>query len=352
LIIVRLRHAVIAATCVFGCMNQHNGAPKHVLTLPVELCREGLGVQSCRSAEDVEALLAGDLEILDAEAAGGGYQRAYVLTLRSRGPRPVVFRAKWRAHSTTTKRNSPRFELAAYAVQKLFLEPDEYVVPPSVGYCFPIVAYVKRVAHFAKETIERSGCVYGVLSYWLEDVTVVAEANRAGWFHGLYQHVFDPYLFEHDRAYRNSVARVNLLTYLIGHRDSHAKNFVIADSDTAPVAHTVYSVDNSRSFTLAQDPAIKPMHDWSAIHVPSLPRDAIERLRGADLSSLAAIAVLRSTNGRLVAADAGSATAAITGVDWTGDRLVVGLTPPEIATLRARIAELLRRIDQDELALY
>ena len=332
-------------------MNQHNEAPKHALTLPVELCREGLAVQSCRSVEDVEALLASDLEILDAETAGGGWQQAHVLTLRSRGPRTVVFRAKWRAHSTTTNRNSPRFELAAYAVQKLFLEPHEYVVPPSGAYCFPLAPYVKRVDALADETIEQSGCVYGVLSYWLEEVTVVAEANRAGWFHGVDHHVFDPYLFEHDRAYRNSVARVNLLTYLIAHRDSHAKNFVIADSDTAPGAHTVYSVDNSRSFTLAQDPGIKPKHDWSAIRVPSLPRDAIKRLRSADLSSLAAIAVLRSANGRLVAADVGSA-AAITGVDWTGDRLVVGLTPPEIVTVRARIAELLRRVDHNELPLY
>jgi len=342
---------MIAASCFFGCTKQHTETRAHALTQPTQLCREGLPLRSCRTVEEIEALLAGDLEILAARKTSGGFQQARVLTLRSRGPRSVVFRAKWRAHSTTTPRNSPRFELAAYVVQKLFLEPREYVVPPAAPYCFPLAAYRAYVDTNARETFPRSGCVYGVLSYWLEDVTVVADANRAGWFHGLYRHLFDPSLFDRDPAYRNSIGRVNLLTYVIGHRDSHARNFVIAPSGTQPAAYTVYSVDNSKSFTLAQNLGIKPTHNWSAIHVPSLPRAAIERLRGADLSSLAVIAVLRPANGRLVATERDAATIT-TGVDWADDRLVVGLTALEIEDVRTRIAELLRRVDQNELALY
>jgi hypothetical protein len=323
----------------------------HALTEPVQLCREAQPSRSCRTVEEVEALLGGELEILDARKTSGGKQQARVLTLRSLGPRSVVFHAKWRAHLTTTTRNSPRFELAAYAVQKLFLAPREYVVPPTAPYCFPLEAYRDNVDEDASETFPQSGCVYGVLSYWLEDVTTVYDANLEGWFHGRYRHLLDPNLFERDSAYRDSIARVNLLTYAIGHRDTHGHNFVIARNETQPVTYTVYSVDNSKSFTLAQNPRIAPKFNWSAIHVPSLPRAAIERLRGADLSSLAAIAVLRPANGHLVATPVDS-PATIAGVDWTGDRLVVGLTEREIAELRMRIDDLLGRVDRDELALY
>jgi hypothetical protein len=343
--------AVIAATCLLGCTYVRTGSRSHTLTEPTQLCREGVPSRSCRTVEDVEALLATDLEIVAVRAASGGFQHAQVFTLRSLGPAPVVFRAKWRAHTTATARNSPRFELASYAVQKLFLEPREYVVPPTAPYCFPLGAYRARVDKNARETFPGSGCVYGVLSYWLEDVTAVYDANVEGWFHGRYRHLFDPDLYQRDLAYHNSIARVNLLTYAIAHGDSHAKNFVIARSDTKPVVHTVYSIDNSKSFTLARNPGIKPFHNWSVIHVPSLPRPAIDRLRDADLSSLATIAVLRSASDRLRATDpAGAKT--VTGIDWTGDRLVLGLTAAEIAGVRARIEALLRRVDRAELALY
>jgi hypothetical protein len=99
------------------------------------------------------------------------------------------------------------------------------------------------------------------------------------------------------------------------------------------------------------NPRITPVYNWSAIHVPSLPRAAIERLRTADLSSLAAITELRPHNGRLVASCIDAATT-IAGVEWTGKRLLVGLTAREIDELRMRIDDLLRRVDRDELALY
>ena len=342
---MRLCLYVLAAASLMGCAKHY--AP----TLPAHLCREGQAAVPCRTPEDVESLLAGDLEILDADTPGFGLQRTRVLTLRSAGPGRVVFRAKWRAHTTTTATNSPRFELAAYAVQKLFLAPSEYVVPPTAPYCFPIDAYREHVDETARETFPRSGCVYGVLSYWLEGVTTVFDAHSEGWLHGLHRHLLDLDLMNRDAAYRNSVARVNLLTYLIRHGDSHARNFVIARTDTQPAAHAVYSVDNSKSLTLRKNPRIEPRHDWSSIHVPSLPRGAIERLRHADLSSLSRIAVLQPGRNRLVARPVDTAVSR-TGVDWSDARLVIGLTDLEIEVLRTRIAELLERVDRDELALH
>ena len=322
-------------TSVLACnRDERTVAGGHVLSEPAQLCREGAPLRSCRTAEDVEALLQrDDLEILAASETSTGVQRARVLTLRSGGPDPVVFRAKWRAHTTTTRRNSPRFELAAYAVQKLFLAPREYVVPPTAAQCVPIEAYRARVDPAAQPTFRGSGCVYGILSYWLEGVTSIADAQKAGWFHGVHDHAFDPDLFARDPGYRDSIARVNLLTYVIGHADSHARNFVLARAGALPVGHAVYSVDNSLAFTMHKNPRLEARHDWSAIRVPALPRDAIERLRSARerLPSLGKIAVLRLA---------------------AGEPVVVGLTAPEIDGIRVRIDALLARVNRGELRLY
>ena len=308
----------VVATCFTGCKgDEPTVAGGHVLTEPTRLCREGPQLRACRGAEDVEALLErDDLEILAASATTTGVQRASVLTLRTGGRNPIVFRAKWRAHSTTTRRNSPRFELAAYEVQKAFLPPREYVVPPTAAHCFPIEAYRAKVDRAARPTFAGSPCVYGILSYWLEDVSSIADAQRAGWFHGEHDHAFDPGLFARDRVYRDSIARVNALTYVIGHRDSHARNFVIARSGDSPV---VYSIDNSLSFTMAKNPRLQARHDWSVIRVPALPRAVIDRMRTARerLTSQA-----------------------------------TGLTAFELDGVRERIAALLARVDRGEVKVY
>ena len=304
--------------------------------------------------EDAEALLRrNDLEILSVASTESGVQRARVLTLRSGGSKPVTFRAKWRAHTTTTARNSPRYELAAYEVQKLFLTPREYVVPPAAAHCFPIELYRARVDRNAKPTFLGSECVYGILSYWLEDVESIPDAQKAGWFHGQHDHVFDPVLYARDRVYRDSLARVNLLAYVIGHGDSHSRNFVIARSRSKNT-HYVYSIDNSLSFSMAKNPNLAKRHDWSVIRVPALPRSAIDRLRAADerLASLAAVAVLRRDDRQLVTSSERSSLATTDGIDWTGDRLVVGLTPPEIDRMHVRITALLSRIDKGQIPLY
>ena len=56
--------------------------------------------------------------------------------------------------------------------------PVEYVVPPTAPFCFSLAAYRARVDRNANETFPGSGCVYGVLSYWLEGVTAVQSIPR------------------------------------------------------------------------------------------------------------------------------------------------------------------------------
>jgi hypothetical protein len=304
-----------------------------------------------------------DLLVLGAAKTVRGIQRARVLTLAI--PKPegtVVFRAKWRANSTETTRNSPRRELAAHAVQKLFLDPDDYVVPPAAPHCFPLEAYREQVDPDARPTFPEVPCVLGVLSYWMEDVEPLAVARDDGWFHGEDRHAFDPDLFRVNATYRDAIADVNLLTYLIGHGDSHPNNFVISRDPSAP---RVYSVDNSISLGLAPSKSLPRKHDWSRIRVPALPRRAVDRLRQAreQVEGLAAVAEMeRSGDALIVVAPvvdsvvpptvAAPVRAGRVGQRWVDGRLRIGLTASEIAEVQRKIDDLLARVDRGELQVY
>jgi hypothetical protein len=346
--------AALAACSRSDDRNGRSGAAAPV-TPPAQLCRTRKPLAPCRTVADVEGWLArADLEILGAAPTPSGIQGARVLTLRVPGPAVAVFRAKWRAHSTTTSRNSPRRELASYAVQKLFLEPHEYTVPPAAPHCFPLQAYRAQVDAKADSTYRGTDCVYGILSYWVEDLMSLSDARSAGWFDGADKHAFDRKLFDENRTYKDSIAAVNLFTYLIAHADSHARNFAITREPSSPF---VYSVDNSLSLGASRNKKLGPEHDWSRLRVPALPRTLIDRLRGpnveAGLESLRVVAELTPRDRLLVVtARRGDPAPNRTGMDWDGNHLRVGLTEAEIGGVRARIKGLLGRVDRGELRLY
>jgi hypothetical protein len=112
--------------------------------------------------------------------------------------------------------NRPRYELAAYELQKLFLEPAEFVVPPTALRAIPVAALLPY-AREARPTFRGSEDVLVVLQYWLEDVKVVADAYSAR-------------LFASDAGYTRHVGQLNVLTYLIEHGDSNLGNFLMSRS--------------------------------------------------------------------------------------------------------------------------
>ena len=293
------------------------------------------------------------LVIVGATATPGGVQDARVLTLRVPTIPPIVFRAKWRAETTATRRNSPRRELAAYAVQKLFLKEHEYVVPPTAPHCFPLDEYRDKVDARARASYRNTSCVYGILSYWLEDVQPLGAARKAGWFHGARGHALDRALFDDSRTYRDSIASVNLFTYLIAHADSHAANFLITRDRDEPF---VYSIDNSLSLGMPRNAKLPAEDDWSRLRVPALPRDRIDRVRelGSRIDQLRSCAELEPQDGQLVLASRSSRSDAppTDGMDWLDGRLRVGLTASEIAGVRDRVERLSSRARRGELELY
>ena len=351
----RLLCAFLTAVA-FGCgaadsPDRSPPQPAAPLTLPKVLCApvpDGVPVKPCRSADEIERWLTSpDLEIVGADQTPSGIQGARVLTLRVPGPREVVFRAKWRAQSTLTRKNDPRRELVAYAIQKLYLAPHQYVVPPTAAHCFPLDEYRARVLSTAQASFSGVPCVLGYLSYWLEDVTGIKDAEREGWFRSQ-DDALDDDMFADNPFYRESVANMNLLTHLIDHADTHRAQFVIRRDPAAPA---VYSVDNSMSFGVKRNTRVRV--DWAEIQVPALSRRAIETLRGADLAALSSIAELELAGpGRLVPVKPARRAPEPAGIRWLDGRLVIGMTVDELEILRERVSHLMAAIDGGTVKLF
>ncbi len=336
---------------LLGCGAKHIplAAPAAPLTAPTRLCGPNEGHPECRSAGEIEALLSGPLTILGMADTPSGMQGAKVLTLRAHGAwGDSVIRAKWRPQSTEDLINEPRKELAAYAVQKLFLDESELGAPPTAAYCFEGAEY-RRFVPKATPTFDGVDCVFGFLSYWLEDVKTVSAARRSGLL-GPGSGIWDGQLFQRDPAYRESVSNSNLLTYLINHGDAHDEQFVI---QRTPRGLRAFVVDNSIAFRSIGNPMLLLRQDWSQIQVPALSAKSISRLQRltpSDLERLGNVTEMAVHDGKLMVAPSSEPLKSDgTTMTWTGSRLRIGLTKGEIALVEARAHDLLTRPDLERL---
>jgi hypothetical protein len=321
-------------------------APAAPLTPPSRLCAVGEKPPACRSARQVEELLGGQLEILGMAPTPSGQQGARILTLRVKvGAKHVVFRAKWRAQSTASIVNEPRKELATHAVQKLFLDETELVAPPIVTHCFPLAEYRAFVPD-ERASFDGIDCVFGFVSYWLESVQTASAARKDGLLGGPGEGFWDAELFEKDPMYRSSIAKTNLLTYVIRHGDPHNAQFLL---EQTPHGLRTYVVDNSIGFRSVKNPIYFLREDWAKIRVPRLPKRSIERLRALtdeDFAGLATVNELQRQGRQLVrVATSASVTSDGSEMSWNGSRLRVGLTGGEIELVQSRIHDLLARPD-------
>ncbi len=95
-----------------------------------------------------EALAQCQLQILSKRYAGRGLTGAYRAEARlpDTGMR---FPVKWKSMPGDLDgvNNSPRKELASYQVQRLFLDPEDFVVPTSVARCLPPEAFPDPEEH-------------------------------------------------------------------------------------------------------------------------------------------------------------------------------------------------------------
>ena len=184
--------------------------------------------------EEFERRLAQDpIEILEAAGGVGGVMGVKKLTIRvGDHPRPVW--VKWKPAPRGDAdgwNNTPRKEMAAYAIQKWFLDPENYVVPTTVTRCLDFETYAP-VSTTTSATIGGSACVMGALSAWVDNVT-------------LPDPLFDEQRFAEDEHYARHLADFNVLTYLIDHEDGRTGNFLVSKFEEE---RRVFSVDNGVAF--------------------------------------------------------------------------------------------------------
>ena len=229
--------------------------------------------------------------------------------------------------------NRPRYDAAAYRLQTLFLDPDDYVVPPTALRFMP-VAELLPYAPQARPTFRGSDEVMVVLQYWLQQVQVVAD-------------VYDPAKFATDPAYARHVGQLNVFTYLIEHGDANVGNFLLSRE---PVAPRVFSVDNGVAFAFNESDRSEA---WKQLRVDRLPADTVARLRQLTSEglhrSLGVLAEWKLADGRWVPVAPGANLGPLRGVRVEADTLQLGLTRLEIDRVDRRRAQLLKLVDSGKV---
>jgi hypothetical protein len=183
-----------------------------------------------------------------------------------------------------------------------------------------------------------TSCTLGVLSVWLEQVTVP-------------ERVFEPARFASDARYAANVGRFNLLTYLVEHEDGRAGNILVSK---APEDRRVYAIDNGISFGAVVKNWFVP--NWNVIRIPAVPHIEIDRLRRVDrgqIDRLGVVAELKADpNGVLESVPPGPNRDPESGTRVSAGWLQLGLTRSELDGVEARLKALLARVDRGELPLF
>jgi hypothetical protein len=232
--------------------------------------------------------------------------------------------------------NRPRYDLAAYELQKLFLDPAEYVVPPTALRMMPL-AELAPWAPAARPTFKGSDEVLVVLQYWLQDVKVIED-------------VYDPQRFASDPVYARHIGQLNVLTCLIEHGDSNVGNFLISKAESGA---RVFSVDNGVAFAFNESDRSRL---WQELRVDRLPADMVARLRTItedDLHRrLGVLAQWKLHEGRWIAEAPGINLGAGRGVRSSDGTVQLGLTRPEIGQVWRELRHLLDKVEGGKVRTF
>jgi hypothetical protein len=272
-------------------------------------------------------------EVSGHEPAGSGVTGAMKLALVF--PDGKTLTAKWKtalAPFADGLNNSPRKELAAYEMQQWILDENDFIVPTVALRCFPIKKF-RAIQENPEPTLADSTCVLGMLAAWMQDVTAP-------------ENFYDEKRFEADPLYARYVADLNVLTYLVEHRDTRDGNVLLSTDATDP---RVFLADNGVAFDMF--PWNLRVTNWFKIRVPWLRRETIDRLRKVDKAKLQSLAVLAELEAdaagvfRVVPAGPKFDDERSSVVRRSGNRVQFGLDEDEIEDVEERIQELLKNVD-------
>jgi hypothetical protein len=230
---------------------------------------------------------------------------------------------------------APRKELAAFAVQQWFLEPDDWIVPPTAMRCVPLAQYPTGDVT-PTPTIEGTRCVLGLVAAWLQHVKEP-------------EVLYDPEHFARDRTFATSVADFNLFAYLIEHRDGRGGNILVSED-----GERIWSVDNGIAFgNLVWNYFVT---NWDVLRVPALRKASVDRLRRvtqADIDALLVVTELRpDRNGVLQPVKPGAPFDPSVGARARGTRVQLGLGRPEVDAVADRLRALLAHVDAGEIKTF
>lgn len=224
--------------------------------------------------------------------------------------------------------NVPRYEVAAYELQKLFLDEADIVVPPTVMRAMPLDWY-RTLSRDVDPTFRRAQAVLVVLQSFVNFVTD--------------EDVWDEDRFDAEPAYARNWANANLFTYLIRHSDSNAGNLLISSFSSNP---RIFAVDNGVAFnSIESDRGTR----WRSLLVNRFPAVTVERLRAVTEDqlheTLGVLAQWEVQDGALVRVPPTENIDRRRGVRERDGRIQIGLTDDEIDDTWYRLEVFLRAVD-------
>jgi hypothetical protein len=320
-----MKHWIAALLAsVLGGWGSATAAQDTNIPLPVATLERQLGIEPFEivTAEISRPKAKGDIT-LKAEVSFAGAP-PYRVKLRKAEPGAEDFN------------NRPRYDLAAYELQKLFLDPEEYVVPPTSVRMVPL-AELKEFSADVRPTFRGSDEVLAVLQYWLNEVKVIED-------------VYDPSRFAADPVYARHIGQLNIFTWLIEHGDSNVGNFLISRAERGA---RVFSIDNGVAFAYNKSDRGDL---WKSMRVDRLPADTVARLRKitpTDLDSrLASLAQWELRDGRYHSVPPGDNLSQHRGVRIKDDVVQMGLTRNEIRSIWRRLERLLEDLDDGKIKTF
>jgi len=252
------------------------------------------------------------------------------------GKPPIRFKLRKAEPGADTFNNVPRYDMAAYELQKLFLDPNEYVVPPT-ALRFVSLAEFSKYSPGVVRTFPGAEQVLAVVQYWLQEVKVIAD-------------VYNAETFATDPVYARHIGQLNIFTDLIDHSDSNAGNFLI--SRTTPGAR-VFSIDNGVAFASEESDRGKL---WKDLRVDRLPADTVERLRKITpemlQQALGVVGQWQLQDGKYVPVPKGENLSPNQGVRREGDVLQMGLKKSEVSRIARALKNLLEKIDDGDVKTF
>lgn len=230
----------------------------------------------------------------------------------------------------------PRYEEAIYRLQKLYLDEDGYVVPPTVNRCISVWVYAE-LDEDVEPTFEGSSCVLVTLQSWLWSVTD--------------EDVFDRERFRRDTAYARHLANMNVATYLADHKDANVGNFLVSTVEDQP---RVFAVDNGVAFGSRKS---NRGYEWREMRVDRIPAETAERLREIerrDLErALATVAQFEEQGSQgMVRVEPEPPLDPGDGIRRGDGVLQLGLTDDEIDAVWNRLRRLVERIDEGDISTF